>query len=142
MVHRSNRVAGAFNNDINRRMRHQGKPVFADMGVARLDGRIQRRGLHALRLPAHSAEIGSHTIGRKIGNPGQMHTGRAGNLSQIHRAELARTDQSDADRASLSLTLLQFGKQTHAAAFCSSKGTGEVCSALPGRPSFQGSSTG
>ena len=137
-----NRVAGAFDDDVNRRMRDQRAPVFTDVRAAVFDRSVQRRGLRALQIPTHTRQIGACAIGRQIGNTDQMHAGRARNLCQVHGAEFARADQADAERTALCLALLEFGKQAHAAAFWSSKGTVEVCSALPGMPSFQGRSTG
>ena len=142
MVHCCNGVAGAFNDDINGRVRYQCAPVLTDVGATRLHGGVQRPGLHALGFPADAAEVGTRAIGQQVGNADQMNAGRARNLRQVHGAEFAGANQSDAYRTALGLALLKFGKQTHAAAFCSSKGTVEVCSALPGMPSFQGRSTG
>ncbi len=142
MIDRSNRMAGAFDDDINRRVRHQRAPVFTDMRAAVFDRGVQRRGLQTLRIPAHALQVGARASGREVGNTNQMHAGRTRDLRQVHGAEFARADQADADRAALRLALLEFYKQTHAAAFWSSKGTVEVCSALPGMPSFQGRSTG
>jgi hypothetical protein len=57
MVDRGDRRAGALDDDVDRRVAHQGLPVVADMGAAVAQRGVEAGGLHALRLPAHARQV-------------------------------------------------------------------------------------
>ena len=54
MVDRRDRVAGAFDDDVDRRVRHQGAPVLANMGRPGRNCSVERGGLRLLRAPAYA----------------------------------------------------------------------------------------
>ena len=137
MVDGGHRVAGAFDDHVDRRMAHQRLPIVADERGAALARVVQRFGRRALRRPADTLEVGPRRSGRQIGNADQMHARRARNLRQVHRAELAGADETDANRLAIGLALLKFAVQTH----CSGSAllnTGLAdCSAAKSRPGRQ-----
>jgi hypothetical protein len=80
MVDRGNGVAGALDDDVDRRVPHQGLPVVADMRAAVLQCRVQARRHAALGLPADPREVAPGAVGAQVGNAGQMHARRARDL--------------------------------------------------------------
>ena len=113
MLHRGGRIAGALHDNVDSGMRDQFLPVIAEMGVA-LRQRIVKRGSgKLLRFPADALQIGPREGGRKIGDPDQMHARDPGHLSEIHGAEFSGADQSDAQRISRRLALLQLAIEIH-----------------------------
>ena len=99
VLDRGDRMAGAFDDDVDRRMRHQRLPVLADVGRAAVLQRRVEAGRARLRVaPADPRQVSACAVGREIGDADEMHARRARNLRQVHRAELAGADQADADR--------------------------------------------
>ncbi len=94
MLDRRRRVAGAFDHDVDVRMRDQLLPVVADMRGALGQRVVERSGGGSLRRPAHARQVGPRIGGREIGDAGQMHAGDLRHLGQVHRAELAGADQA------------------------------------------------
>ena len=144
VLHRGDRVAGAFHHHVNGWVLHQGQPVIADVGAAVFQRVVQRRGLGALRVPAHARQVGAGVFGRQVGNAYQVHARCARHLGQVHGAELAGADQGHAHGLVVGGALFQLGMQVHGG-FLSGQAastSSEVSSALRGRPFFHGRSTG
>ncbi len=59
------------------------------------------------RRSVHACEVGARRVGRKVGNRHQVHARRAGDLREVHRAELAGADQADAHRVAFGRALLE-----------------------------------
>ena len=113
MLHRSNRIAGAFHNHINPRMRDKRTPIVTDKRVAVFDSVIKRGCLRTLMRPSHAHEVRSRSIRRQIRNAHQMHTRRTRHLRKIHRAEFARTNKADANGVVVSGALFKFCVEIH-----------------------------
>jgi hypothetical protein len=64
VIDRGNRVPGAFDDDVDRRVANQRAPVVAHVRGAFLHRRVERRHLRALRLPADAGEVGARTLRR------------------------------------------------------------------------------
>ena len=107
VLDRGHRVAGGLDHDVDRRMRHQRLPVLRNVGAAVLERRIERRRLVALGLPADPLQVPLRVGGRQVGDAGQVHPRRVGNLCDVHGAELARADHPDANRIFASLQQLR-----------------------------------
>ncbi len=145
VVDRGDRVAGAFDDDVDRRMAHQRLPVLADVGGAVLQRCVEAGRARLRVVPADAREVAARAVGRQVGDADQVHARRARNLRQVHRAELAGADQADADRLAFGCALLELGVQAHLRLPSSSASNGSGRgrrSALAGMPSFQGRSTG
>ena len=115
MVDGGNRMPGAFDDDIDRRMAHQRQPVVADMGIAGLQRSVERRCLRLLRAPAHARQVRPRRVGRQIGDADQVHPRRARHLGQVHRAELAGADEADPHRPAVCGSFEKFAVQVHEA---------------------------
>src|SRR5690606_19333890 len=63
------------------------------------------------RGPAHALERSLGARRREVGHADQMHAGRAPDLRQVHRAELAGADQADANRGAFSGAFLEHAVQ-------------------------------
>ena len=107
VLHGGNQVARALHHDVDRRMAHQGTPVFTNVCGTCAHGIVQRGGAGPFERPADSRQIAARGIRREVGDADQMHTGRARDLSQIHRAELAGANQGHAHRPFVRSALLQ-----------------------------------
>ena len=133
VLDRGDRVARAFDDDVDRRMRHQRLPVLADVGRAAVLQRRVEAGRAGLRVaPADPRQVPARAVGRQIGDADQVHTRRARNLRQVHRAELAGADQADADRLVLGFASLQLCVQAHVVSKSVRHG-GRLCDDLVGR---------
>jgi hypothetical protein len=109
MVHGRDRIAGAFDDHVDRRVAHQGLPVVADVRAAAVA--VGQRAARALRLQP-TCQVGA-AVGRQVGDAHQVHAGRARDLRQVHRAELAGADEADAHRPAFGGALLELGEQVH-----------------------------
>ena len=107
------RMPGAFDDDVDRRVANERGPVVADMRRAQLDRFVERCGLRALGCPADACEVAPCRVGREICDAGEMHAGNARQLREVHRPELAGADESDAHRLALGSALLQLRIQAH-----------------------------
>ena len=142
MFHSSDGVAGALDHHIDQRVRYQRLPVLGQIGQALLDCVVDAGGGRLVRRPADARQIGPCVINRQICDAQQMHTRRTRHLRQIHGAELARTNQRDANGFVVCGALLKLLVQAHAAVLVWSIGTSVVTNALAGKPLAQGKSTG
>ena len=113
VVHRGDRMAGAFHDHIDRRMLHQRSPVVADKRGTRFKRPVQRFGARPLRIPAHACQVGTRRIRRQVGDTDQMHAWRAWNLRQVHGAEFSGTNQADTHRPAIGRALLEFCVKAH-----------------------------
>ncbi len=109
VVYRGDRMAGAFDDHVNRGVAHERAPVVADVGRARLERFIERGRLRALGRPAHARQVAPCHFGRQIGNADQMNSRNARHLREVHRTELAGTDEADAHGLAVGAALLQLG---------------------------------
>jgi hypothetical protein len=117
MLHRGHRIAGRLDDDVDLRVGDDLAPVLDD-----------GRRLHQLRRPAHALQVRLRVRRREVRDGHEPDAGRPRHLRQVHRRELARADQADAQRPVLAL--LELGVEVHAA-FSSSFGV----------PFFHGSGT-
>ena len=100
MLDRGDRIAGRLDHDVDPGMRDELAPVLRD-----------RRALDQLRRPAHACEIRPRVVGREIRCANQANPRRLRHLREVHRRELARTDQADAQR--IVFALLELRIQVH-----------------------------
>jgi hypothetical protein len=82
--------------------------VVPSRSAACSDGAALRSGVQPTRARLRFAPSGV-----QVGDGHQMHARRARHLRQVHRAELARPDQADADGAPFGGTLLELVVQAH-----------------------------
>jgi hypothetical protein len=113
MIHRHDRIAGAFDDNLDRRVIHQRFPIVAEVRIAFRQRVVKRSRRCSLGFPAHPIEVRARIRGREIGNSDQVYAGRVGNLRKKHRTEFARPDESDGERFALRLALQEFGVEVH-----------------------------
>ena len=140
MLDRRDRVACAFDDDVDLRMPYQRLPIVADVRRSLRDGGIDRRRGAALGKPADAREIRQRGRRIEIGDGDDVHARRLRHLRQVHRAELAGADHADAQRPALRSALGQLGVKAQAGARAQPASAG--CSAASGVPSRHGSATG
>ena len=90
-------------------MGNQRAPILADVRCPVAQGVVERARSEAFPRPADALEVDNRACRGQVGDRCQMNTGRLWHLREIHRAELARADQSDAERPALGSALLQSG---------------------------------
>jgi hypothetical protein len=117
VLDRRDRIAGRLDHDLDLRIGDELLPVVRD-----------RRLLDQLLRPAHSPQVRLRVRRREVRDADKPHPRCPRHLREVHRRELARADQADAQR--VLFPLLQLCVEVHAA-FSSSLGV----------PFFQGSGT-
>ncbi len=107
------RIAGAFDDDVDARVAQQRLPVVADMRRSVRKRSIDRACAAALGFPAHAGEIGLRRRRGQIGDGGNVHARRFGYLGEIHRAKLAGADQANGKGSALRGALAELGVKAH-----------------------------
>jgi hypothetical protein len=113
VLNRRNRVARAFDDEIDGRVAHDRKPVVRHEGRSVRERCGQGRRGGSLGAPSDAHEIRPRARGRKIGDGHDAHAGGAGDLREVHRAELAGADQADAYRPTVGFALPELCMQVH-----------------------------
>ena len=145
MLDRGDRIAGAFDDDVDRRMPHQRLPVVADMGAAAASPRRRaRRPACAAASQPTRARLARAASGDRSAMPTRCTPGVRGICARYIEPNLPAPIRPT--RIGLPVGLRVAGAwcrdSCHAALRGLSIGSEDVTSALAGMPSCQGSSTG
>jgi hypothetical protein len=92
------RISGGVDDDADLRRRDHRERIIGDVRGAGLGRLRQRARREALLRPAGALERGARAVGREIGDADDEDAGGVLRLREIHRAELAGADQTDAQR--------------------------------------------
>ena len=88
-------------------------PVLADVRRPVLDRGVEARRTRLRVVPADARKVPARAVGGEVGDADEVNAGRARDLRQVHRAELAGADEADADRLPVGLAPQQLLVQAH-----------------------------
>jgi hypothetical protein len=111
MLDRRHRIAGRLDDDVDLGMRDERAPVVAEVRAVILERSVDRRRGEYGGLPADALEVRLRIRGREVSDADEMGARRLRHLREVHRGELARADQAQAQR--ILFALLQLCVEIH-----------------------------